>query len=221
MRLERWTSPSGRRRWLTRLDPREARSYAQAVSAAFPRLEHGPRSYAMPAGPGRPWRVARLAWRRAVASELADAELVIVSDVADCYASIGETAVRMAVARVGGEAGPLLAHLARMGTVGVRGVPIGPSPSASVAEAVLSIADTRARAAGVAPIRWVDDVVFAGDRDAVLRATRDWTSTLHELGLHENEAKRCSFRPQGDGGIVLIGPPSLTGRIPRGIIRRS
>jgi len=156
-----------------------------------------------------------------VASELADAELVIVSDVADCYPSIGETAIRMAAVRAGGDAGPLLAHLARMGAAGVRGVPVGPSPSVSVAEAVLSIADVRARAAGVAPIRWVDDVVFAGDRDAVLRAARDWTSTLHELGLRENEAKRRSFRPQTDGGIALIGPPSFAGRIPRGIIRRS
>ena len=221
MLLERWTSPSGKRRWLTSLDPWEARAYADAVSVAFPRLQVGPRSFAPSTGPGRPWCAARLAWRRTVATELASAELVIVSDVATCYPSIGETGIRMAVRRAGGAADPLLAHLARLGAVGVRGVPIGPAPSATVGEAVLSIADAGARAAGVVPIRWVDDVVFAGDRDAVLRAERAWRTTLEELGLRENEGKRRSFRPRTDGGIGIIGSPSLAGRIRRGIIRTS
>lgn len=220
MHLERWTSPSGKGRWLTSLDPREARSYADAVSVAFPRLQVGPRSFALPTRPGRPWP-ARLAWRRTVATELASATFVIVSDVADCYPSIGETAVRKAVRRGGGDPDLLVAQLRHMGAIGVRGVPIGPSPSTTVAEAVLSIADARARAAGVAPIRWVDDVVFAGDRDAVRRADRAWRTTLAELGLHENEAKRRSLRPNGDEEIGIIGPPSLAARIRHDIIRSS
>jgi hypothetical protein len=218
--LERWTSPSGKRRWLTGLDPREARSYADAVSVAFPRLQVGPRSFAVPTGPGRPWR-SRLAWRRTVETELASARLVIVSDVADCYPSIGETAIRRAVRRAGGDPAPLLAQLRYLGAGGVHGVPVGPPPSATVAEAVLSIADARARAAGVAPIRWVDDVVFAGDRDAVRRAERAWRSALAELGLRENGAKRRQLDPIAGDVIGVIGPPSRTARIRHGIIRSS
>jgi len=218
--LERWISPSGKRRWLTSLDPREARSYADAVSVAFPRLQVGPRSFAVPTRPGRPWP-ARHAWQRTVATEFASATLVIVSDVADCYPSIGERAIRKAVRRAGGDPALLVAQLRHLRAGGVRGLPVGPSPSATVAEAVLSIADARARAAGVVPIRWVDDVVFAGDRDAVRRAERAWRATLEELGLHENEAKRRSLRANVGEEIRVIGPPSLTARIRRGIIRSS
>ena len=220
MRLERWMSPSGKTRWITTFDRAEARSYAAAVALAFPRPAMGPRSFAAPGGPGRPWRAARLAWRRAVTGDLATAELVIVSDVADCYATIGEPAIRMAIRRAGGVPEPLLAQLANLGASGVHGVPVGPSPSAAVCEAVLSIADARASAAGAPPIRWVDDVVFAGDRDVVLRAARAWTAALEELGLREHEAKRGSFRTGGRPGAV-IGPPSLAGRDRRGIIPTS
>lgn len=220
MRLERWMSPSGKTRWITTLDRAEARSYAAAVALAFPRSPIGPRSFAAPGGPGRPWRAARLAWRRAVTGDLATAGFVIVSDVADCYATIGEPAIRMAVRRVGGVPEPLLAQLAHLGASGVRGVPVGPAPSAVVCEAVLSIADARASSAGVPPIRWVDDVVFAGDRDVVVRAARAWTGALGELGLREHEEKRGSFRAGGGPG-GMIGPPSLAGRDRRGIIRTS
>jgi hypothetical protein len=155
-----------------------------------------------------------------VSSDLATAEFVVVSDVADCYATIGEGAIRMAVQRAGGVPEPLLAQLAQHAAAGVRGIAVGPWPSAVVCEAVLSIADARAAAAGVPPIRWVDDVVFAGDREAVRRAARAWTGALAELGLREHEGKRVSFRPPG-GSVGTIGPPSLAGRDRRGIIRAS
>ena len=220
MRLERWVSPAGKTRWITNLDREETRSYAAAVALAFPRPTIGPRSFAAPAGPGRPWHAARLAWRRVVSNDLATAEFVIVSDVADCYATIGEPAIRMAIRRAGGAPDALLAELANLGASGVRGLPVGPAASAAVCEAVLSIADARAASAGVPPIRWVDDVVFAGDRDVVLRTARAWTAALGELGLREHEAKRASFRTRG-GSSGTIGPPSLAGRDRHGIIRTS
>lgn len=221
MRLERWTSPSGRRRWLTRLDPQEARAYAAAVRLALPHLEVGPRSFAASTGPGRAWRTAWVAWQRAVAAESSSAGLVIVSDVAACYPSIRSAAIRMAARRVGGEPEPLLAQLARFRDAGVRGIPIGPAASAWVGEAILSIADERASGAGLAPIRWVDDVVFAGDRDAVRLASGAWARALHELGLQENESKRRTLAPGTFGGIAVVGAPSLAGCIRRGIIRTS
>ncbi len=222
VRLERWTSPSGRRRWLTRLDPQEARAYAAAVRLALPHLEAGPRSFGAPTGPGRSWRPAWLEWQRTVATESSGAGLVIVSDVAACYPSIRPAAIRMAARRAGGEPEPLIAQLARFRDAGVRGIPIGPAPSAWVGEAILSIADERARRAGIPPIRWVDDVVFAGDRDAVRRASR---------GVDARPAARSGFgrtkRSAGPSprersrGFAAIGAPSLAGHIRRGIIRTS
>ncbi len=221
MRLERWTSSSGRRRWLTKLEPHEARAYAAAVGLALPHLAVGPRSFGAPTGPGRAWRTAWLSWQHTVATESSGADLVIVSDVTACYPSIRSAAIRAAARRAGGEPEPLLAQLARFRDAGVRGIPIGPEPSAWVGEAILSIADERARGAGLAPIRWVDDVVFAGDRDAVRRASAAWARALSEVGLRENESKRRTFTPGTLDGIAVVGAPSLARCIRRGIIRTS
>ena len=156
-----------------------------------------------------------------MATESSGAGLVIVSDVAACYPSIRPAAIRMAARRAGGEPEPLIAQLARFRDAGVRGIPIGPAPSAWVGEAILSIADDRAHRAGIPPIRWVDDVVFAGDRDAVRRASVAWTRALCELGLRENETKRRTFAPGTLERVAAIGAPSLAGDIRRGIIRTS
>ena len=145
--------------------------------------------------------------------------MVIVSDVAACYPSIRAAAIRIAAQRAGGDPEPLIAQLVRFRDAGVRGIPIGPTPSAWVCEAILSIADERAHGAGIPPIRWVDDVVFAGDRDAVRRAYAAWTCALDDVGLRENEAKRRTFAPGTLEGIAVIGAPSLTGHTRRGIIR--
>ncbi len=156
-----------------------------------------------------------------MAAESSRAGLIIVSDVAACYPSIRSAAIRMAARRAGGEPEPLLAQLARFRDAGARGIPIGPAPSARVGEAILSIADERARGAGLAPIRWVDDVVFAGDRDSVRRASAAWTRALSEVGLRENESKRRTFTPGTLDRIAVVDAPSLAGHIPRGIIRTS
>jgi len=221
VRSERWISPAGRVRWITSLDRREADVYAAAATLAVPRTPSSPRVFGIPAGPGRPWQEERRAWRRAVRDATAVADLVIVADVQDCYPSAGERAIRMASLRAGGEVGPLLAQLARFQATGIRGLPIGPVPSASLADAVLAIADERARQAGAAPIRWVDDVLFAGDRAAVQRAARAWVRALGELGLVENETKRRSLRADDETLRGILAATSLPRRGRRDIIRRS
>ena len=61
----------------------------------------------------------------------------------------------------------LLRRIARAGTPGL---PIGPEPSAVLANAVLATADAAATHAGVRLLRWVDDVVLVGtDRSSVVR----------------------------------------------------
>jgi len=191
MHLEGWTSPAGKRRVLTRLDARERRRYERAVALAFPDPRIGPSVF------GSPPRTMSLAaerrqWRSAVRARTAGARSVVVSDVADCYPSVGEHAIRAAAARAGGDARPLLWALRRYREAGGLGIPIGPAASGVVADAVLALADDRAAAAGCPPVRWVDDVVFAGDRDAVARASRAWRQALIELGMREHDGKRTA-----------------------------
>jgi hypothetical protein len=191
MQLHEWTSPTGKRRVLTRLDEAERRRYALAVELALPRVRPGPSVFGSVA-PGRAMSLAveRRRWRAAIRARAAGATSVLTSDVEACFPSIGERAIRMAAARAGGDPVPVLRTIRRYRDAGGSGIPIGPTSSALIADAVLAIADDRARLAGCSPLRWVDDVVFAGDRDAVARAFRAWRHALSDLGLEEHEGKR-------------------------------
>jgi hypothetical protein len=216
MRLEEWTSPTGKRRLLTRIDRHEGRVYALATALAFPRPPQGPASFGSPRpGDRSTWSAERRRWRAAVRARTNGAASIVVSDVAACYPSIGERAIRMAARQAGGDPGALLRVLARYREAGGDGIPIGPAASGPIAEAVLALADERARIAGCLPVRWVDDVVFAGDPGAVHRAWRAWVATLAELGLREHEGKRSTKAP------ALTGWGSLAGVDRRGIMRGS
>jgi hypothetical protein len=212
MQLEGWTSPAGKRRVLTHLEPSERRRYERAVALAFPNPHIAPSVFGSPA---RTMSLAaeRRRWRSAVRARTAGARSVVVSDVAACYLSIGEDAVSAAAARAGGDVLPLLRQLRRYREAGGRGIPIGPVASGVVADAVLALADERAAAAGCGPVRWVDDVVFGGDRDAVARASRAWRGALIELGMREHDGKRTA------DPIAVLG--SLEAASDRGIMRGS
>jgi len=205
MQLERWTSPHGKRRVLTRLDPEEQRRYELAATVAFPGMP-GPSVFGS-STPARsaPLAVERRRWRAALRARATGASGIVRSDVSDCFASIGDRAIRSAAAQAGGDPAPLLRAILRYREAGGVGIPIGPAASGAVADAVLGLADERARQAGCLPVRWVDDVVFAGDRDAVARASRAWRDALIDLGLREHEGKRCAndIGPYGssDGGV--------------------
>jgi hypothetical protein len=195
---------------LTRLTVRERQRYELAVRLAFRHDRVGPSVF------GSPGRMASLAaerrrWRSAVRARAVGAPSVVVSDVADCYRSIGERAIRMAAARAGGDPGALVAAIGDYRELGGHGIPIGPAQSAIVADAVLAFADDRARSAGCMPVRWVDDVVFAGERHVVARASRAWRLALVELGMHEHDGKRTTD-PIG----VLGSPEAVSGH---GIMR--
>ena len=216
MRLEEWTSPAGKRRILTRMEAGERRAYALATALAFPRPPDGPASFGSPRpGHRSTWIAERRRWRAAVHARTTGAASIVVSDVAACYPSIGEAALRMAAQRAGGDPGALLRVLARYREAGGDGIPIGPAASGPIAETVLALADERARIAGCLPVRWVDDVVFAGDPAVVHRAWRAWTVALHELGLREHEGKRSTSLS------TLAGTGSFAGVDRRGIMRGS
>jgi hypothetical protein len=198
------------------MEPQERRLYALAAAIAFPRPPEGPASFGAPRpGHRSTWIAERRRWRAAIRTRTTGAASIVVSDVAACYPSIGETAIRMAARQAGGEPSALLRVLARYWEAGGDGIPIGPTASGPIAEAVLVLADERARIAGCLPVRWVDDVVFAGDPAAVHRAWRAWKVTLAELGLREHEGKRSTSAP------ALAGPGSLAGVDRRDIMRGS
>ena len=192
-------------RWMARLDGGDGSRYAAAVGAVAGRVEAslGPEVVANRVGPTR-WTEqiqlegfasAHARWRRRMGEELADPRVraVLRTDVARCYPSIEPDMVARALMDLG--AAPAQAQtigrlLARWGDEGVRGLPVGPAPSAVLANAVLGAVDEGLRAAGVRHLRWVDDVVaFAPDRAGASRAFDAYRRALERVGLRPNEAK--------------------------------
>jgi len=213
IRWERHSKPGGGDRWLVRLEPRDARTFHRLVVPLVPRIERslGPTSYAARAavdGRLQPWPAARSAWRCAVRRSIVEprSSVVIVSDVRDCYPSVGERALE--TVGCSGELGSFLRALAE---AGVRGLPIGPDPSAILANGVLAHVDHAAAAAGCRPIRWVDDVVFAAaGRRPAIRAFDAWRRGLAELGLQPHDGKTQMFTDVGEA-LFAIGTSGGSG----------
>lgn len=151
---------------------------------------------------------------------MAGAPALAAADVADCYPSMRERAVHLAARWAGGDPAPVLGQLRAFWEADVAGLPIGPIASSYLADATLAIADEAAGREGATIIRWVDDVLFAGTRGDVARAVARWVTTLHELGLSENESKRRVF--DLDELRVWTGASACAASAhSRGIIRRS
>jgi len=143
-----------------------------------------------------PWGPARAAWRRTlrtVVREAAPGTTFAVADVRDCYGSISPDTI---AALLGPEAAHAVAFLRRLHDLGVRGLPVGPEPSAILANAVLSEADRAIRGTGARHLRWVDDLVLWGRRTDVRHAL----GTLHDVGvrmgleLHETKTRILADR---------------------------
>jgi hypothetical protein len=134
------------------------------------------------------WRAAHARWRRAVGP--AARGLRVHVDVADCYGSIRPEVVAASLRAAGADPRALLRLLHELADHGVRGLPVGPEPSAVLANAVLARVDLAVAAAGVPHVRWVDDVVaFAPDLRRAVRVTDAVRRELEALGLRPNEAK--------------------------------
>ena len=224
VRLERWTSPVGPPALAhdgsthRRLAPMRPPS-----RLALPHLEAGPRSFGAPRRTRSTWRPARLEWRRAVASrELGRGPgrrerrgRVLPVDPATA-------AIRMAARRAGGEPEPLLAaaralpgrrrsgHPDRPGAVrvGGRGGPAHRRRAGAIEPAS-------------PPVRWVDDVVFAGDRDAVRRRARGVDARPARARAAGERGEAPDLRPANARADRRHRRPSLAGHIRRGIIRTS
>jgi hypothetical protein len=162
----------------------------------------------------RPWGPARSRWRREV-ERLATAPVLVVTDVRDCFGSIAPDAVVERLLRIGAPppaADELGAVLHGFAEVGVRGLPVGPAPSAILANAVLVALDEVLRARGLPHVRWVDDVVFAApDARAAHAAIGALRRVAGELGLALHEGKT----------VVLADPDERRAFVAAGVRRTS
>jgi hypothetical protein len=137
------------------------------------------------------WRPAWERWCRSIQTR--DGTPLLRMDVASFYGSVGERALRHAL---GHGADGVLDVLRGLWDDGVTGLPIGPQPSAILANAVLAPVDAALREAGVVAMRWVDDwVVPVASTRVAGRALAAAERELRALGLQLNLAKTSVSDP--------------------------
>ena len=154
----------------------------------------------------RPWRVERRVFAARLSALAECGGAIAFADVRRCYASISAEAVGQALRRDGiGTADALERFLCDLRRAGVTGLPVGPEPSAVLANAVLARADQALECAGISHLRWVDDVVLAGDDPAAaLDVLREALATI---GLRLNERKtRVVLDPRTLGATNGVSP---------------
>ena len=197
------SKPGGGSRTLTHLGERDRRRYDAVVAAVTPQAERAltPGVVANRARVNserlelEPWRRARGRFMRSLSAAIkGPSRAAFVGDVQDCYGCITPATVERVLHMLGVAPGRIerLATLLRsFESRGVRGLPIGPYPSAVLANVVLAPVDDALREAAVRPIfRWVDDVVvFAPDVVAAHRTAAAFDRALSALGLSVNDAK--------------------------------
>jgi len=185
-------------RWLTQLDPERAAAYAASVAPAVPTIERAlapgvvaNRVAVLRPDPPvirlEPWRTARARFRSLAAGLASGSGAMLVADVRGCYAAITPERVEDALVRLGcggGIARGVSATVRAFERSGVVGLPVGPEPSAVLANAVLAHVDASLDAGGFRHLRWVDDLLVAasGPRSAA-SALRTLESALGEIGL--------------------------------------
>jgi hypothetical protein len=196
--------PGGDSRRLVRLSPEDDVRFRALVSPVAARIDGSlhpsviAERLARGAGPAdlAPWRPAHRRWRRLLDRALAERRVVVATDVAECYGSITPDAVGRALERAGAGGEPvrnLVGWLRALEPFGVTGLPIGPEPSAILANAVLSRGDRALASTGVRWLRWVDDwVIVAESRSEAERALGALAAALErdELRLHEAKTRR-------------------------------
>ena len=191
----------GGTRWIATLPPDDDVRFRSLVARVAPAIERSLGAAVLAnrtsplGGPAmlRPWRPAHRRWRRSLETVLDERRAAATADVAGCYASIAPDAVGRALEHAGADRDhvrELVAWLHALERVGVVGLPIGPEPSAILANAVLSAGDRALDACGVRWFRWVDDWVFVGD--GIDRALDGLADALARQGLvlHDRKTRR-------------------------------
>jgi hypothetical protein len=207
------SKPGGGTRWLTVLDQADDAAYRASVGPLVGRIERslGPEVVALRARRDdtgcwtlAPWRAARATWRSSIRRAILDAPgaTFAVADVRDCYASISLETITVLL---GPEGAQVVALLHRFHERGVRGLPIGPEPSAVLANAALSRLDRAIRSAGARHLRWVDDVVLWGPDHEVRIAMAAMRTAGEAIGLALHRDKTRVFEDRDEAAVVLLG----------------
>ena len=212
-RFEPISKPDGGLRWLTRLDPAGEAEYRDTVRPLASRIERalGPEVFAVRTRPVAggwslaPWRPARAAWQRTLRRLICDVTretTFAVADVHDCYGSISPETI---AALLGPGAAHAVDFLRRVHDRGVRGLPIGPAPSAVLANAVLSEMDRVIRGTGARHVRWVDDVFLWGSGAEVRHALRALDDVAAGMGLALHPEKTRVLADRHEARAVALG----------------
>lgn len=210
-----WPGKTGR--VLTCLGPLAAAEYAEAVALVAPRIEgalsdavHGGRVASFDPFLIEPWRDARIRYRHAALELSLAFPVAIRLDVEDCFRSIARAEVLRALHGLGASS----ETVSRVGTfltktraAGIPGLPVGPEPSAVLANAVLMRLDVGAEAAGVAHVRWYDDLtIFAPSTRRALAGEEAIVRACWQIGLRLHSGKRRSASgPAAIRRLILAG----------------
>jgi hypothetical protein len=224
----RGEAPQRSRRDLVVLHPALAARYEGVLASAAPAIETALPEGVLanrvaavdPDGSGfvlRSWHAERRLYVRRVRALATRADAVLVTDVRRCYASIRIDVVERAVTSAGVERSTvdaIASLLRRFDRLGIEGLPVGPEPSAVLANAVLAAVDERLISERFEHVRWVDDVIVAlrQPRDAA-RAISVIDDALRSVGLRRHVAKTRVVAP---GAAERIG---VSGRV-RGDVAR-
>jgi len=221
LRFEVVGKRGGGTRTLTHLGDRAQRSYRSAVARVVPAVE-------LALGPGvisnraRPtvsgfeldaWTPARRRYGRSIATTSTGPwRAAFLGDVQDCFGSITPATIEQTLQRIGAPPDAvrtIVALLRHFEAEGVRGLPIGPEPSALLANAVLDPVDRALAEAVSAPtFRWVDDVVtFAADTGAARQAAEAFERSLERLGLAASPRK-CRIVDDPAALLAMASEPS-------------
>jgi Reverse transcriptase (RNA-dependent DNA polymerase) len=216
-----WPTSSGSR--VTDLSPLDALCYQRAVRAVTSAIESalGPDVVANRVADSASLRLEPLAVaRRRFAARLSrmmgrERGHVLHADVRNCYANIGGDPFAAALRALGchpdqvAEVAGVLESLQRGG---VRGLPVGPDPSAVLANAVLAEVDLSLRRNGFEAIRWVDDFFVRIERPGQAdRALTALGAALGNVGLTLAAEKNrvVAFDPRRPvGGAWYLGSGS-------------
>jgi hypothetical protein len=215
---------SGVRR-LTILDGPMSARYAAVVAAVAPAIEAGLGGEVVAnrvaEAAVRPpllrlelWRQARIRFSIAASALSPTAGAMLVADVRSFYPSIGDAVIRRALEGMGcsgSDVRAVSAFLRGLHPSGVTGLPVGPEPSAVLANAVLAEADDAVRRSGARHVRWVDDFwIFAANRDCASAAAAALRGALGSAGLALSAAKtRLIGRPFEIAEFIASGRVSV------------
>lgn len=197
--LVRRPKQHGGSRVFTLLPPTVLAHYGRAVDAVAPAIEAaaGPEAIADRSSRGSDGTVRALRARITRLSETAGA--VAVTDVEDFFPSISPQVVERALRWTGADRGARLVvrqMLESFSEQGVPGLPVGPRPSAVLAQAVMLPMDSALRSRHTPMARWVDDIAFAApSEERAERMLERIAEALAAMGLRENLGKRRIMDP--------------------------